>query len=172
MIGCDVWLPSVWQDNDTGLMWENPSSQEELGLPEAWSYCEELILYGYDDWRLPNISELRSLVRGCSNACSVSTECASSDYDSYCSSGCNDTCYYDEGPGEGGCFWNEALQGNCASYWSSTADSSDYYYSDGTFQFWTVDFRDSEVDERFDDNINTQDVRCVRGAELLDWRGF
>ena len=48
-------------DTATGLMWQ----QDEAGLMNwetALSYCENLQLAGYDDWRLPNINELQSLV--------------------------------------------------------------------------------------------------------------
>ena len=48
-------------DTETGLMWQ----QDEAGYmnwEESLAYCENLKLAGYDDWRLPNINELRSLV--------------------------------------------------------------------------------------------------------------
>ncbi|MBW2623426.1 MAG: DUF1566 domain-containing protein, partial [Deltaproteobacteria bacterium] len=48
-------------DTSTGLLW-----QQQTAGPMTWedalSYCENLILAGYTDWRLPNIHELRSLV--------------------------------------------------------------------------------------------------------------
>lgn len=48
-------------DTATGLMW-----QQETVRTESWeaslSYAEGLNLGGYDDWRLPNITELLSLV--------------------------------------------------------------------------------------------------------------
>jgi hypothetical protein len=51
-------------DTETGLMWQ----QGEGGFMNwetALSYCENLVFpenQGYDDWRLPNINELQSLV--------------------------------------------------------------------------------------------------------------
>lgn len=48
-------------DTSTGLMW-----QQLEGGPQSWnaalSYCRELALGEYIDWRLPNINELQSLV--------------------------------------------------------------------------------------------------------------
>ncbi|MFH0730221.1 MAG: DUF1566 domain-containing protein [Pseudomonadota bacterium] len=47
-------------DTKSGLMWQQ--IPEEMAWNGALSYCENLQLSGYDDWRLPNINELRSLV--------------------------------------------------------------------------------------------------------------
>ncbi len=48
-------------DNNTGLIWQ----QEDDGLTRYWeealTYCEDLVLGGESDWRLPNIKELSSL---------------------------------------------------------------------------------------------------------------
>jgi hypothetical protein len=49
-------------DNLTGLMWvKSPDSIKRM-WDDALSYANGLYLCGYDDWRLPNINELRSLV--------------------------------------------------------------------------------------------------------------
>ena len=48
-------------DSSTNLQW-----QDDIILEKGWSgaieYCENLTLGGYDDWRLPNINELLSIV--------------------------------------------------------------------------------------------------------------
>jgi hypothetical protein len=58
-------------DNVTGLMWQqSPDTNEDgqIGAPdklsyaEAGVYCENLTLAGYDDWRLPDIKTLYSLM--------------------------------------------------------------------------------------------------------------
>jgi hypothetical protein len=48
-------------DPSTGLMWQQESAGP-MFWEEALNYCEGLSLGGYNDWRLPNINELESLV--------------------------------------------------------------------------------------------------------------
>jgi hypothetical protein len=49
-------------DNLTGLVWE----QAPLSIKKTWAdaliYCNDLALGPYNDWRLPNVLELESLV--------------------------------------------------------------------------------------------------------------
>ena len=51
-------------DNCTGLMWQKDTGNR--GNPLHWcdalAYCEVLSLGGHDDWRLPNVRELQSIV--------------------------------------------------------------------------------------------------------------
>ena len=49
-------------NTDTGLMWQQDTAPETYTWQEALSYCENLTLAGYDDWRLPNVNELHSIV--------------------------------------------------------------------------------------------------------------
>ena len=48
-------------DNVTGLMWAQNQSEDSTGWLEAATYCEDLTLGGYSDWRLPTIKELWSI---------------------------------------------------------------------------------------------------------------
>lgn len=48
-------------DLNTGLQWQQTPDFERMSFDEAKEYCENLVLGGYDDWRLPTIKELYSL---------------------------------------------------------------------------------------------------------------
>ena len=48
-------------DTDTGLMWQQTDAGT-MRWEEALTYCETLELAGHNDWRLPNINELQSIV--------------------------------------------------------------------------------------------------------------
>jgi len=48
-------------DSATGLMWQQATTGP-MTWEEAISYCEDLVLGGRGDWRLPNRNELQSLV--------------------------------------------------------------------------------------------------------------
>jgi hypothetical protein len=53
---------AVWYDSTSRLYWEIiPSGGSMMAWQSAIDYCEQLNLSGHDDWRLPTISELRSL---------------------------------------------------------------------------------------------------------------
>lgn len=58
-------------DNVTGVMWQQSpdtdgdgdiDAEDKLTYDEACSYCDNLTLAGYDDWRLPDIKTLYSLI--------------------------------------------------------------------------------------------------------------
>jgi hypothetical protein len=49
-------------DTKSGLMWQKIAPLEPILWENALTYCEELSLAGYDDWRLPNIKELQSIL--------------------------------------------------------------------------------------------------------------
>lgn len=70
-------------------------SADEMSVHEAFSYCEDLEESGNKDWRLPKISELRSLIINCEKTetggnCKVDDDCHDpyNDCMSYFCNGC------------------------------------------------------------------------------------
>lgn len=49
-------------DLSTGLMWQTSDSGVGVDWEEALNYAESLVLADYDDWRLPSVKELQSIV--------------------------------------------------------------------------------------------------------------
>ena len=50
-------------DNNTKLMWsKNANLSDIMYWQEAGSYCEGLTLAGHSDWRLPSLSEFKSII--------------------------------------------------------------------------------------------------------------
>jgi hypothetical protein len=49
-------------DTETGLMWQQSEVEPGMTWEQALSYCENLNLAGHEDWRLPTVKELHSLV--------------------------------------------------------------------------------------------------------------
>ncbi|MFC1702989.1 DUF1566 domain-containing protein [Patescibacteria group bacterium] len=52
----------VTTDVHTGLMWEKAHNPVRISFYDAKARCEALTLAGYEDWRMPSISELFSIV--------------------------------------------------------------------------------------------------------------
>jgi len=151
----------------TGFEWQ----QEPTGGPLQWgpakTHCQNLTLDG-GGWRLPNISELRSLIRNCADietggACGVNDECSACGVSSgdvclesscWKSSVCDpDSCSNDGGPT--GCNWPEELSGTCSYYWSSSP------VEDDDCPAWRVFFLNGNVND--DAGVAYfSHVRCVR----------
>ncbi len=54
----------VVKDNATGLIWQQATAPGTYTWQQALEYCANLSLGGYDDWRLPAVKELATLVYG------------------------------------------------------------------------------------------------------------
>ena len=61
-------------DTATGLMWYQTETKA-MTWEKSLAFCEKLDFAGYDDWRLPNIRELLSLVDDSRRAPSIDTVC-------------------------------------------------------------------------------------------------
>jgi len=125
----------VWEDSVSGLMWQKGLSPF-LNWNGLINYCEKLNWKGYTDWRMPSISELRSLVRGCSNLetggkCGVTDDCLDADCDNgYC--GCEEF----EGPGIDGAYLPASLGFDIWGHSASVVTNSIY-----SNHVWNLDFK-------------------------------
>lgn len=52
------------QDDKTGLVWQDDQAvtQNEMIQDEAIAYCQKLKLDGFEDWRLPTLKEVYTIV--------------------------------------------------------------------------------------------------------------
>jgi len=92
-------------DTATGLVWQQADSGSGMTWEDALAYCEDLMLAGKSDWRLPAAKELQSIV----NYSRSPDTTASAAIDPVFS--CTE-------------ITNEAGQPDYAFYWSSTTHSS------------------------------------------------
>ncbi len=140
----------------------------KMTFPEAQTYCDNLELNGKNDWRMPTVSELRSLIVGCQNivtngACTVEDECTFAT----CFLNCNEC-------GE---------KPDLAPYWDRERFGENIYagyYTANHLRFWTqtpyIDYelgRESYLSVHFGyGNVDhwgptaTLSIRCVRGEVL------
>ena len=97
----------VVEDTVAGLQWQDTVANQSVQLTweDSIVYCEALSLDGYDDWRLPNINELFSLVD-----------------------------HHKTEPAISEVFEHIAYKDN-AYYWSSTSDVHYHPYNDGAYGY-------------------------------------
>ncbi len=122
---------------------------------DAIEYCDKLSLDGHDDWRLPSLSDLRSLIRGCAatetaGSCGADDDCLS--YGTCWDDPC-EGCENGGGPA-GGCYWPDEMEGPCLRYWSSSPRVDDNNIA------WYVYFHNAGV-HNGSYSIDHA-VRCVR----------
>ncbi|CAA6826458.1 MAG: Unknown protein [uncultured Sulfurovum sp.] len=53
---------NIVADSSTGLQWQDDAIGSSMTWTSAIMHCENLSLDGHNDWRLPNLNELTSLV--------------------------------------------------------------------------------------------------------------
>jgi hypothetical protein len=165
-----------WCDDTSDLCWQDPPYQKNRGLcwQVAIDYCEQLSFDGYDDWRLPDITELRSLVRNCPGI-ETGGDCPVEDgsgWDVWDEEAVNkDSCLecYTEVSESTVCFWDPTLKGTCnrldevgsvVETWSSSPFVGDENYS------WYVHFGLGVVGRNH--TTSFADVRCVRDKSSYD----
>lgn len=140
----------TWTDPATCLTWQVAPSKTDLKWHDANAYC-------VDGWRLPTISELRSLIRGCEatetgGPCEISDTCV--DNLSCEDNGCLCT---DGGGPNNGCYCTAELDGECLDYWSSSAVTNIVYP-----HVWGVFYAAGLVKALDLDGDYGSYVRCVR----------
>ena len=141
----------------------SPLSSGTMNWEEASDYCENLSVCEYDDWRLPNIDELRQLVKNCPKI-KPAGECMISE---------DNLLSYMEAK-EAGAWDNEACvcsrsdYPEIPGYFSEIDDSGIELWSssevtDETNKVWNLRFNLSHsVDIISEDTQKTSSVRCVR----------
>ena len=153
-------LQGTWTDPSTGMMWQDPAAAEVMFWGDAREYCFNLELAGFDDWRLPDVSELRSLLRGCSatvtgGSCTIAgNQCLSISCWADSCQGCSEG----NGLGSDGWYLPEGAEGEGGTYWSSSE------VADQDFEAWAVNFIWAAVlrIETRNAYIGGAHVRCVR----------
>ena len=142
------------KDPSSGLTW-SAESPTNFGWYSAEAYCDNLTESGYSDWRMPTISELRTLIQNCSEtqmpggSCGVTDDCLTAyPYNNECR---NDACK--------GCADDENHTGKYSKFgafyplWSSSAVPD-------TWEKWIIDFDSGGLGCW---HVETHyDVRCVR----------
>lgn len=149
---------NTWYDSSTGLEWQIGYLSQSISYAEAQAFCDTLTLAG-GYWRLPTISELRTLIRGCEEtmtggACGVTDSCP--DYS--CLNDSCDSCEMLGGPYNGYYLPSEMGYLSTASQNWSSSQATDY---DNVT--WVVEFKTGEV-RGTDPVYGHSNTRCVRGG--------
>ena len=162
-------------DLNTGLMWQKTSdfdgdgkinSQDKMSFENASKYASAFDLAGYNDWRLPTIKELYSLMNfaGQTGSAGPSTSQAPADAVPYL-----DTKYFDFAYGDG----DAGERFIDAQYWSSTQYVS--VTMNGNATAFGVNFADGRIKGYGTEARNFRDnryVRYVRGGNNYGVNNF
>ena len=138
-------------DPESEITW-SAKSADQMTWDDAVSYCENLEEYGYDDWRMPNIDELRTVVRNCEGS-QTGGACQVSDPDHLSSSDWSGSCACDYIENNNG-YYSKLGDDDSVYLWSSST------ISDDTDLAWCVNFENGYVNG-YGKSDNSY-VRCVR----------
>ena len=139
------------------LYWSN-RSQNKMNWNAAVKYCKDLDEGGYTGWRLPNIDELRGLIKNCSKTeiggeCRVSEKNSCLSY-SQCGNGYRDGSCYCASINNNGGYYSKLGDDDKVWLWSSSTRSDYSYYA------WYVSFNGGGVGSSH--KTDNYYVRCVR----------
>ena len=154
---CTEQLTLCIHDPEHNLYWQRESAAVVYSdALFAMGDCQDLVVGHFDDWRLPTVDEMRTLIRGCPNS-EDGSDCPPwiSDGSWHTSPEC-DGCSFGDGPASG-CYWIDSLVGGCSisPFWTSSLVnllSTDR---------WTVDFQTAS----FSAPQGMAAFRCVRSGE-------
>jgi len=151
---------TVWNDPNSGLFWIDPTAETNLSRQGGIDFCDQLMLDGKDDWRLPTLDELRSLIRGCPDTeldgrCQVWEGSGYDDLKSKTNAPCSG-CEKNDGPhAETGGYYDSELGGLSSYYWSSSEDVDRSGYA------WNIFFVEGAITSQAADRLFQ--IRCCRG---------
>lgn len=139
-------------DQVTKIEWSN-RSLDRMNWPKAIDYCRNLNEGGHSDWRLPDIDELRTLIKNCPKT-ETGGECRVSE-----KNGClHEKCWKNP---YGSCYCERKSD---IGYYSKLGDENSLWsYSSDSFltsYAWCVDFEEGYVFEN--NRFSKHHVRCVR----------
>jgi hypothetical protein len=143
--------PGCWKDPGSNLGWETaPSSGASLlDWQSAVNHCQSATTAGYSDWFLPEVEQLRSIIRGCA-ATETGGTCTVVINGPSCP-GCSGSVP------SNGCFWPAALAGTCDMYWTATLAHSSFGYK------WYIAFSNAYIDV-MSTNMTLM-ARCARTVQ-------
>ncbi len=147
-------------DNNTGMMWQKTPDYKHYSYDDAISYCKDLTVAYYSDWRLPTIKELYSLADFRGEIVNPRDESSNTPY--------IDTNYFD--------FQYDKRMAYIGQYWSSTkytlgpVHNTENVEAAFGFNFADGHIKGYETGYQFgtnDENVHAPGnfVRCVRGEE-------
>ena len=153
-VECSPTSSTPCKDSSSGLIW-SARSGGYMVWNDAINQCDNLLEGYYTDWRLPTISELRTLIQNCSKTetggtCGVTDECLS--YSECRNDDCGGCTYDENNPVQYSKFGDESW------FWSSSTRSDNAYYA------WYVDFKYGHGHVGYGNKTNDYYlyVRCVR----------
>lgn len=153
----------IWCDESSGRCWLEQPPGDMMDWWGAFHYCTDLVYEGYSDWRLPDISELIGLIRGCVDGNAIwgleHSSCAMTPGGCVANDNCSGAsgcahCPLSSGPGVDGCYWDPSLAGECRAYWSASR------YGGEAVNAWVVAFNKGDVEYVY--QHAHRHVRCVR----------